>query len=500
MPDIPTISVIPLPPRARPTERSFDTDPKRVQAWVGQLPMANLGHAVKAVFHALIEVNRLDIAPGTRLQFMEAVRDPVRSLSEAMERQLVDQTFPLPKREHQIAVLARELQEEMALGYKLVLQGLLGERSGHRRLFRNTQLCVPLHRALRYMGRILLHCYQIYAPYPENTWREIHHLYQLAEDMQCVNRPIVDPHYNLIEKNTTEEAYKQVLLLALASPYRLRPGEAVVVYTALEQLSSHCRLSPIADRSSQPQGLFAVQLDSDQQPNHLQLHSGHNQRMAWVLDTTALGALLRRQLTRLQHSDQQPMKRPVDLPRDMNIALLQRLMQSWGMMAERRFDRFPRDGYAEMVLGLGGAHRALGGPPRADPVLESDEEDQPRPSLEHDVTLDAHLGAVWASTTRVQPDFESYRCRILDASPGGFRLEWHGDNRVKLKIGNLIAVRQTGEQGGAPGWSLGLIRWMRVAAGDAVELGVQSCAGAAEPVLMRVCSAEGRCGDFVEGF
>ncbi len=274
MPDISNVSVVPFPPRSRPTERSFDTDPKRVQAWISQLPMANLGEATKAVFRALTEVNRLDTAPGTRLQFMETVRDPVRSLSEHLEKQFVNETFPLPKREGQIAALTRALQEEMALGYKLVLQDLLSQRSGHRWLFQTAQLCVPLHRALHHMGQILLHCYQVYAPYPENTWREIHHLYQLAEDIRCVNRPIADRHYSLIEKNTAEEAYKQVLLLALAAPYRLRPGEVLTVYTALERLSPHCRLAPIADRSSQPQGLFAVQLDSDQQPNYLEAPLG----------------------------------------------------------------------------------------------------------------------------------------------------------------------------------------------------------------------------------
>ncbi len=183
----------------------------------------------------------------------------------------------------------------------------------------------------------------------------------------------------------------------------------------------------------------------------------------------------------------------------MNVDLLQRLMQSWGMMAERRFERSLRDGYVEIVLGLRDAHQALGGPPRTDPAPEHDEE-QPGFSLEHDVTLEARVGAAWASTTQLHVDFEAYRCRVLDASSGGFRLEWRGNNRVKLKIGNLIAVRETGERAEASGWSLGLIRWMRAKHGDTVEFGIQSCASAAEPVLMRVCSAEGRCGDFVEGF
>jgi hypothetical protein len=500
MPELSKFSVVPFPPRNKPTAESFDTSAKAVQAWVAQLPMANLGQAAKTVFHALSEVNRLEIAPDARFHFMETIRDPVRTISEGLEKQFVSQTFPLATREQKIAALAREFQEEMALGYNIVVQALLNEHPGYRLVFHNAQLCVPVHRALRHMGQILLHCYQVYAPYPENTWREVHRLYRLAADIRCVNRPITDSHYTLIDKNTSEDAYKQVLLLALAAPYRLRPGEVATVHTALEQLSPHCRLSPVADRSSQPQGLFAVYLDSDQQPNYLQVNPGHHEALAWVLDTTPLGALLRRQLARLEHKDHDHGIAPGDLPREMSVDLLKRLMQSWGMMAERRFARTPGDGQAEVVLGISGAYRALGGLSQPDTASETDTHRQ-RPRLGHDdVTLEGHTSALWASTSPPRMELDAYTCHILDLSRGGYRLEWRGNDRVKLKIGNLIAIRSKGEQAISGGWALGLIRWLRSTNAEVLEFGVQLLASSAEPVLLRVCAADGRCGDFVEGF
>jgi len=503
------VSVVSLPRLRKPTTESFDTDPKRVREWVASLPMANLGQAAKLVFEALVEVNRLETGVDERFLFLEAIRDPVRTLSEALEGRFVDQTYPLPRREQKVAALTRAFQEGLALGYKLVVQQLLDSQPSFRRLFQSSQMCTSLHRALRHMGQVLLHCYQVYAPYPENTWREVHHLYQVAADIRCVSRQIRDEHYSLIDESTAGDAYKQVLLLALAGPYRLRPGEVLTVYTALERLASHCALAPIGDHSDHPQGLFAIQVDSDQQPDYLQLRSGQNQGMAWVLDTTSLGSVLRSQLARLQHSEHPHVKPPADLPESMSGELLHQLMSSWGMMTERQFERAPRQARAEVALGVAGAHRALGGPPRRDTYQDDEDEEEDekraraRPRLQetHDVTLEGNAGSHWATSTLTQRELATFSCRVLDQSAGGFRLEWRGDNRVRLKIGNLIAVRVT--EDGSPtssDWSLGLIRWMRAKSADILEFGVQSLAATAEPVLLRVSGAEGRCGDFVEAF
>jgi hypothetical protein len=76
----------------------------------------------------------------------------VRVLSGALVRRVVNQTFPLPKREQKIAALIRAFQEELALGYKEVVQDLLDAQPVYRRLFQSGQLCTALHRALRPIG------------------------------------------------------------------------------------------------------------------------------------------------------------------------------------------------------------------------------------------------------------------------------------------------------------------------------------------------------------
>jgi len=110
--------------------------PKGLRDWVGALPMANLGQAAKRVFEALTQVNRLQIAADERFAFLETVRKPVRVPSDALEERLVNQTFPLPRREQKIAALVRAFQEGLALGYKEVVQGLLDAQPVYRRLFR----------------------------------------------------------------------------------------------------------------------------------------------------------------------------------------------------------------------------------------------------------------------------------------------------------------------------------------------------------------------------
>jgi hypothetical protein len=78
----------------------------------------------------------------------------------------------------------------------------------------------------------LLHCYHVYAPYPGNTWREIHHLYRVAADLNCVSRQVPDPLYSLIDKSTAEDAYKQVLLRVCGTEGRC--GDFVEAFLVLE--------------------------------------------------------------------------------------------------------------------------------------------------------------------------------------------------------------------------------------------------------------------------
>ena len=61
-------------PEQKTASLSFcQTSPKAFRDWVNQLPMANIGEASRQLYHAIIELNHLFIAPQQRLQLLELI-------------------------------------------------------------------------------------------------------------------------------------------------------------------------------------------------------------------------------------------------------------------------------------------------------------------------------------------------------------------------------------------------------------------------------------------
>jgi len=260
------VSVFPLPKRTKPHKDSFDISPGHLRRWIAALPFDDLSRAARALYDLLVELSTLEIDPIERFRVLEDLRDSVREASRRLEQGYANVSFPLPAKLYRAASLNRRFQDLMATGYKQVVDDILAHREpAYRRFFGPSFHCVALHRALRYMARLLLACYEIYAPHPENTWRDIHHLYGLSVRLDCQGQPVADSHYALVGEASLEEAYKQILLFALASPYRLRPGEGAQVYAALEIWSASCRLGPLGGGGRQARGLFSVEPDSDHQ-------------------------------------------------------------------------------------------------------------------------------------------------------------------------------------------------------------------------------------------
>ncbi len=478
------VSVLPLPKRTKPDKGSFDISPAHLRRWIAALPSDDLSRAARGLYELLVELSTLEIDPTERFRVLEDLRDPVREVSQRLARSYAGANFPLPAQRYRAASLNRRFQDLMATGYKQVTEDVLAHRErAHRRLFGASLHCTALHRALRYMGRLLLTCYEIYAPYPENSWRDIHHLYGLSVRLDCQGQPIADSHCALVPEANLEEAYKQILLFALASPYRLRPGESAQVYAALEVWSASCRLGSLGGEARPARGLFAVEPDSDHQPRHLDLPPKHQGEPDLILDTTTLGGLLRHRLHQMKYGQAEDEGAALVVP-GMTADLLRRLMRSWGMLIERRFKRERGPSHAEVVLGLAAVHRVLSKAARPG---------SPAP-------VDVVATALPDEATLGQPaPADSQICVIRDESRGGARLQWHGSDQIQVALGSLIAVRRADRQRTPSEWRIGTVRWMQYKRSDLLQFGVQLLAVEAEAVTIQPCPARGICARPVNG-
>lgn len=477
-----------LNPLSPPGPDSFNLQPKAVKAWLAGLPMANSGEAGRLLYGALREVNSLDVPINQRFEFLEALRRPVRLIVQSLDRHYVGIPFPLPATNRRIADLAKAFHKEMAVGYTLAADKLTQLR-GVQALTHRPMLVTAVYRALLYRSRVLVKAFQIYAPYPQLLWREMHELYNFARLEGISKKMVEDPENALVKSRSIEELYKQALLLALSNPYRLRQGDVLKVCNALELWSSYCRLTPVEHPDRQPQGLFAIHLESDEQPTYLDNNSASAGGLTSVLDTTALGGLLREQDAYLNGDQAKPSKSvrkalPPNFPKD----LLHRVMLSWGMMVSRGFSRLSThsDAKVDLALGLSAIFVFTGGDEESllEPVSDSTE-------------LSSNTLVDWAGSAIPRIEHSTHCCQILDESAGGYRLSWCEKNDLRVQVGELLGIRMQADDpnGEEARWTLGVVRWMRAQNKDSMEIGVQMLSPSIKPVTARVCNAEGRCGE-----
>ncbi len=477
-----------------PGRDSFDISPRRAKAWVGSLPVANSGETARLLFAALSEVNGLRFDVGERFKFLELVRTPVSLLSGILERHYMGKPFPLSARDRQAAELSREFQSLMAEGYKILLKDI-GGRAALAPMIRRRVFATVVHRAIRYLSRTLLKSYQLYAPYPESIWHELHQLYRLAVGYRIQDWRVADEENKLERETSIGDAYKQILLLAISSPYRLRQGDVGRVYIALERWASYCQLNPFDPLQQDRQGQFRVPADVDDQPKYLEPNKEHELGVEWLLDTTDLGRFLREQFAHLTRSGQeQVVRRPANIPPDISPQLMGRLMQSWGMMLKRGYSRVEKGGddLVDVAVGLSAIHHFLGGTTAQ--VADIGPEDG-----EQETELSGEIPLSWATGALRAVDHKAVPCQVKDEGPGGFRLQWSGETSAKAQVGGLLGIcRRDGAVNGGP-WGIGVVRWMRATEEDHMEMGVQMLAPAAEAVSVQACNVKGACGEQLPG-
>ncbi|MBZ0072594.1 MAG: hypothetical protein WCY26_05925 [Thiohalobacteraceae bacterium] len=490
------------PARKAPTPDSFDSRPAQVERWIAALPLANLGESGRRLYHTLIETNQTELPAEQRLAMLERLRAPLQTVADAMKAHFVGQPLPLTDKRRQIAELAQALAQQLALGYRIVVED---SAKGRGRFGNRRTRAVAIHRALNDLGTVLLRAYQTYAPYPTGVWSDIHALYQAAEADGIDATAIQDPEQPAVE-NTIEACYKRILLLALACPYRLRPGEVEQIHAWLADWCRHATLERLAEPRN-PTGRFVVDFQSDVPPIYLVLHAAeYRDETCRILNATRLAEVVRDHLGSLRRDGQTGQR--------VNEQVLRRLMLAWGVLPKRRFSRRQRHSTAVVALGLSTAHYFIGGEAAfagdaANPGLFDNlaRFDAKEPAAVRRTTRDVwELGGArplhdthtraaatqyidFQSTTAPTgvstktpgaPDYRTHDWKMVNVSAGGYRLLWDSTAGSQARVGELLGLRESTDLDSFH-LGLGVVRWMKVAA-EGLELGVEMLAPGAVAV------------------
>ncbi len=526
-----------VPNRTRPKNGSFDSKPASVKNWIEHLPMANVGETTKLLYKALNDLNHQDIPPQQRFKALELMQQPVRFVTDHMKKHIIGKPLPPAMKNLKIAHLSREITHTLATGYKvLVMEQIAGVGRKDKKL-----LLTAIHRSIKLLGLVLLKAYQVYEPYPASVWLEIHSLYRYAEGNDLHHGKIMDAVAASQHNSTVTDIYKQVLLLALSCPYRLRHGEAEAIYNALEDWAGYSDLKTLDER---PNALFAVNLDADEPPSYLVLRdTSENCRTTRTLETGRLAERIRKAMGESREARTTRIKR----------ATLRRLMLVWGVMPKRRYSRVKDHSQVVVSMGLSSIHYFVSGEAAFNPAavhnecptelvpgtelaphiekparfnarnLQGETTDQPDiwemsyrmkgdPSSsmrKFDVTKYQIEGktpvstletaiARTASGIHINPSHQTQNWKMVNISAGGYCLLWDNLETTRAQVGELLGIREESDPDTFH-WRLGVIRWLKFADKHGLELGVQMLSPGAVAIAGRPDRKTAKNDDFTRG-
>ena len=489
-----------LPTRRKATESSFNTKPEVVRDWVDNLPLINTEKSRVMLEEALTDINSVSIPTRNRHETLELLATSVMCVAEAIKKSFLTRPIPLKDTDLLHARQTVQLCNQMAMGYRILADDL-GKHDSQAAL-----LTLAIHRALRYLSELLLTNYQIYVQYPDGLWKTINTLYALAEQHDITTHPVTDTTLSTEAQSTINTVYKQILLMSLACPYRLRQKEIHFVYNALMDWADITRLHHMD--SDQSGGLFAVNLNTDNPPSYRTLIDNKAQDRHWrVLDTTSMADRIRSIL------EQQPGERRKIGIGDSNI--LQRLMLAWGVMPQRRFPRHARSAKVALVAGLNAVHQRIIEPAIEAEIGEDSIEDQhylQDPTFEATTTINTNpfnkggrriVTAGKAALQKARDGQQTDAARIeswtmANFSAGGYSLLWDSTDSSNAQVGELVAIIEE-DKLNEDEWQLGVVRWMKCTDSNGLELGIQMMSPSAQAVWTSLYESSVRSGKKMRG-
>ena len=483
-----------IPELSKPDKDDLDLRPKSTDEWLDSLPRGNVGETARRIFEMLAQSNRFKYSYQHRQHFLDASRETVMYVTDAMKRHFIGINAPLPAKNQKIAAATREIHHAMAIGYMICIENMMT----HSLFFSDSKLLAGLiQRAITSFGRVLLTCYQTYSPPPAGVWANLHRLYSAAEQHKILTTTVVEEQNVYAVKTTILGEYTRLIMLALTSPNRLRHGEVGKVYTVLERWVNKSRLTTTEKDNSKVATKFTINLASDDPPRSMSLaNSACESEFCRVLDTAALTKSIRKDLKHGFKTGETTitsleMNRP-----DLSHDLMKRLLIAWCIVPKRSFPRTQKQEHVQVVLGLSAIHQIIisGSKKKADEEIFSKaakyESTNAKPSVndkQPDVWEMIYFPNDAEGFETLEEQFETEHktkqsatkatnppdtWMILNEGARGYCLKSMTPMQSRVQVGELIGIRRASREHTWK-WGVGVIRWLRNDKNEELMLGIE---------------------------
>lgn len=488
------------------TTPDFDARPQAVERWVAVLPRGSVGKTAELISRALQDINRQKLKANDRFQALELLCTSVHYATSNMNKHINGVAYPLPDKIIRIASACQSIIDHMAQGYMKVFHDLQKQNS---LLVDKTMLTTAIHRSIIFIEHSLLITYEVYSAFYHDYWEQLHELYQYAELHKLEGIAVDDTSVQAKQKSSIVDEYLRTLLLYLAEPYHLRPGEINEVHHHLKAWAGLCHLEKMKANVEQTEiALPVVELDSDRPPK-LVINGNLSSSLenCRLLNTEQLIRSLKEQHSQLIKNRSALNRQPGN--NSLSIGLLRRLIESWEHSRQRRFPRQTLNERVNVTIGLHHTHMQL----MYEQHLKTAAQDRGsysgfyqksafEPSDIKDVENEHSdvWSAVYTWANRISPksaqrtnanqlsgnnpkSIVDYRVKqdnwtLSNESAEGFGLISPENLSDKIQVGEIISVQQKNSSER----SVGLVRWMKARGKNKVEIGAMLLAPSAQPV------------------
>ncbi|MFV1997251.1 MAG: hypothetical protein ACC641_04485 [Acidiferrobacterales bacterium] len=469
-----------------------ETKPGKVELWLADLPLLNPAETGYKIFSALTALNRVPLDDKTRLKLLEIYREPVARLCTKLKDEYIGQPLPLTDNGRTAANRARELQIEMAYGYKQLVLNTMKTSRGRPGGRAMNSLALSIQRAIRYLSESLVKSYQFYAKAPENTWREIHQLCKLAEACDIIDNPVDDPLNSTLPRSSVSNVYKQALLVDFSDPYHLPVKLVGLIQHFLNRWAALAILAPAKPHPAR-NCQFLIDLRGDRAgelmfPSEVTFDEQHYR----ILNTVELARTIHSQLTMIQRGE---LPAPDGLHQDFFEGeyiqdMLKRLLNSWGVIPKRSFSRTDKSGsHIDVAIGIRAINHWLNGGRKF--LLSSEfvgpmQEQRPGIGGKYISGVSGINGADTAldqnQTVEIDPELVYASWDIVDESAGGLAIAKDQVKHQQARVGDIIAVRSP--DSGL--WEVSGIRWVKTSEAGSLEIGMKRISPIATPVQLKM--------------
>ena len=491
-----------------------DHTPAAINAWVKDLPMANVGELSRQLYQAILEFNKLSLAPLVRVQLLELLRPPINYVCKELSKHFLNQSVVLTEKQQKIANLTQAIQIHLATAYKITLVNSLPQITNEK--IRKNFTCAA-HRMMSEYGQVLLRSCQLYINTPKDIWAEMHAVYVFCEQHNLIKYTVTDEQRKDGRDTHIDQVYKQNLLLSCSRPNQLRQNEIQIAYNAFELWSDLVELG--ADQIDE--SVFIINTEKDSAPRYKSLLKSTT-ATDYGLNTTELVNRLNEYLTTLQvkggAKKSEDSQEIIPLPKHISDVTLSHLHHSLGVLTKRSFKRVEDSGSLDLCVGLSASHYYTSGKIEfhtqmlrhvSDSTSDEDNIFLNKANRAQDAWGDSYdAGSHGASTPSDAPisfnrstgdnlddAYPCYTVPLVNTSPGGYCLQWEGQVPNNIQAGEIISLKETPQQP----WSVAVIRWIRHIKKKGTQVGIELLAPSVKPCGVQLLQKTGDPSEYLRG-